>query len=143
MKISAIPSQITKSPFKQIHNNVTSTEITAVFKKSGEERLALFVSTVAKSKSVFGISDDEGWALLGDNDDTDILPLFHDADLAETFRKSAGFEGHEIEEVEMEELLEWLQELEEDGAMVAVNPNTHFEGAIVEPAQLMADLIGH
>jgi hypothetical protein len=121
---------------------MTPTEVTAVFKKSGEERLALFIATVAQNKSVFGISDDEGWALLGDNDDTDILPLFHDADLAEAFRKAAGFEGHEIEEVEMEELLEWLQELDEDGAMVAVCPNNRFEGAIIEPAQLMADLIG-
>jgi hypothetical protein len=121
---------------------VTPTEVTTIFKKTGEERLALFVSTVAKTQSVFGISDDEGWALLGDNDDTDILPLFHDADMAAAFRKAAGFEDHEIEEVGMEELLEWLQELDEDGAMVAVNPNTHFEGAIVEPAQLMADLLG-
>ncbi len=121
---------------------MTSTEITAVFKKSGEERLALFIDTVAKNKSVFGISDDEGWALLGDNDDTDILPLFHDASLAEAFRDAAGFEGHEIEEVEMEELLEWLQELDEDGAMIAVCPNTRFEGAILEPSQLMADLLG-
>lgn len=122
---------------------MTPTEVTTIFKKTGEERLALFVSTVAKTQSVFGISDDEGWALLGDNDDTDILPLFHDADMAAAFRKAAGFEDHEIEEVGMEELLEWLQELDEDGAMVAVNPNTHFEGAIVEPAQLMADLIGN
>ena len=121
---------------------MTPTEITAIFKQSGEERLASFIETVARNKSVFGISDDEGWALLGDNDDTDILPLFHDATLAEAFRKVAGFEGHEIEEVEMEELLEWLQELDEDGAMIAVCPNTRFEGAIVEPAQLMADLIG-
>ncbi len=121
---------------------MTPTEITAVFKQSGEERLALFIETVAKNKSVFGISDDEGWALLGDNDDTDILPLFQDASLAEAFRQAAGFEGHEVEEVEMEELLEWLQELDEDGAMVAVCPNTHFEGAILEPTQLMADLIG-
>lgn len=104
--------------------------------------MALFIETVAKNKAVFGISDEEGWALLGDNDDTDILPLFHDASLAEAFRKSAGFEGHDIEEVELEELFEWLQDLDEDNAMIAVCPNTHFEGAIVEPAQLMADLIG-
>ena len=121
---------------------MTPIEINAVFKKSGEERLALFVDTVAKNQAVFGISDEEGWALLGDNDDTDILPLFHHPELAEAFRKAAGFEGHEIEEVELEELLEWLQELDADGAMIAICPNTHFEGAIVEPAQLMADLIG-
>lgn len=116
------------------------TEIAAVFKKSGEERLALFIATVAKAQRAYGISDDEGWALLGDNDDTDILPLFHEADLAEAFRKAAGFEDSEVEEVDMEELIEWLQELEEDGAMIAICPNTKFEGAIVEPGQLINDL---
>lgn len=104
--------------------------------------MALFVEAVVNNKIAFGISDDEGWALLGDNDDTDILPLFQDAALAEAFRKAAGFEGHEIEQVELEDLLDWLQDLEEDGAMIAVCPNTRLEGAIVEPAQLMADLIG-
>lgn len=121
---------------------MTTTEINALFKLSGEKRLAHFIETVAKNQSVYGISDEEGWALLGDNDDTDILPLFQDAALAEVFLKAAGFEGHEVEEVAMEELMDWLQELDEDGAMVAVCPNTHFEGAIVEPAQLMTDIIG-
>lgn len=121
---------------------MTTTEVTALFKLSGEKRLAHFIETVAKNQSVFGISDEEGWALLGDNDDTDILPLFQDAALAEAFLKAAGFEGHEVEEVEMEELLDWLQELDEDGAMIAVCPNTHYEGAILEPAQLMTDIIG-
>lgn len=121
---------------------MTPTEVTAVFKLSGEQRLALFIESVASNKIAYGISDEEGWALLGDNDDTDILPLFQDAALAEAFREAAGFEGHEIEQVELEDLFDWLQDLEEDGAMVAVCPNTRLEGAILEPAQLMADLIG-
>ena len=121
---------------------MTTTEINALFKQSGEKRLAHFIETVVKNQSVYGISDEEGWALLGDNEDTDILPLFQDAALAESFMKAAGFEDHEVEAVEMEELLDWLQELDEDGAMIAVCPNTRFEGAIVEPAQLMTDIIG-
>lgn len=121
---------------------MTPTEITATFKLPGEQRLAMFIDVVSQQKLAYGISDDEGWALLGDNDDTDILPLFHDASLAEAFRAAAKFEGHEVEEVEMEDLLDWLKDLEEDGAMIAVCPNTRFEGAIVEPAQLMADLLG-
>jgi hypothetical protein len=119
---------------------MNATEIDNVFKLPGEQRLALFLENTAKNKTVFGISDEEGWALLGDNDDTDILPLFYDADLAESFRKAAGFEGYEVEMLELEELLEWLEDLDEDGMMIAICPNTRFEGAIVEPAQLRADL---
>lgn len=102
----------------------------------GEKRLAHFIETVRGNQTAYGISDEEGWALLGDNDDTDILPLFQDASLAEAFRKSAGFDQYDVEEVPFDELLEWLEDLEADGAMVAVCPNTHFEGPIEEPKRL-------
>jgi hypothetical protein len=119
---------------------MTPSDIAAVFKLPGDQRLEQFITTVKQRSAVYGISDDEGWALLGDNDDTDILPLFQDPALAEAFRKAAGFDGYEVEEVEMEELLEWLGDLQADGAMVAVCPNTRFEGPIVEPGELKADL---
>lgn len=120
---------------------MTPSEIAAVFKLPGDKRLEQFIASVKGSQTVYGISDDEGWALLGDNDDTDILPLFQAPALAEAFRKAAGFDGYEVEEVEMDELLEWLDDLEADGAMVAVCPNTRFEGPIVEPASLKKDLL--
>lgn len=119
---------------------MTANEIKDVFKQSGEKRLELFLETVAKNKTAYGISDDEGWALLGDDDDSDILPLFQDPNLAEAFREAAGFEAYEIEEVSLEELSEWLDDLQEDQAMVAICPNTRFEGAIVEPLQLKEEL---
>ena len=115
-------------------------EVKNIFKLSGEQRLEAFLDTVVRNQKVYGISDDEGWALLGDDDDTDILPLFQDPALAEAFRAAAGFDGYEIEEVSLEELLEWLLDLEEDEAMVAVCPNTRFEGPIVEPEQLKGQL---
>ena len=119
---------------------MTANEIKSIFKMPGEKRLELFIDTVTKNRMVYGISDDEGWALLGDFDDTDILPLFHEPELAEAFREAAGFDGHEIEEVPVEELIEWLDDLQEDEAMVAVCPNTHFEGPVMEPSQVKEKL---
>jgi hypothetical protein len=116
-------------------------EINTIFKKPGEARLERFVEVVAQNLKVYGISDDEGWALLGDDgDDTDILPLFQHEALAETFRKEAGFDDSMVEEVELDELMTWLEELEQDGLMVAVCPNPDFEGAIVEPLQLKSKI---
>lgn len=120
---------------------MTSTEIANIFKLPGEKRLAAFIDSVATTKQVYGLSDDEGWALLGDDNDADILPLFHDHELAEAFRKAADFKQYEVEMLEIDELIEWLGDLEEDDMMVAVCPNTRFEGAIVEPAQLKTDLL--
>jgi Protein of unknown function (DUF2750) len=121
-----------------------ASEISKIFKKPGEVRLKMFVETVAAQKHVYAIGDEEGWAVLGDDDvdqDTDILPLFqHDA-LAERFRKEAGFEESSVEKIEMEELMAWLDELEQDGLMVAICPNPSYEGAIVEPLQLKEMLV--
>jgi len=120
---------------------MTPTEVANFFKKPGEKRLAEFLETAFQEQCVFGISDDEGWAMLGDNDDTDIIPLFHDHSLAEAFRKAAGFDDCAVEKVPMDELLEWLDEMDEDEMMVAVCPNTRYEGAIVEPGTLKTDLL--
>jgi Protein of unknown function (DUF2750) len=121
--------------------HMTPTEVANFFKQPGEKRLAKFLETAHQEQCVFGISDDEGWAMLGDDDDTDIVPIFHDHSVAEAFRKAAGFDDCAVEKVPMDELFEWLDEMEEDEMMVAVCPNTRYEGAIVEPSQLKADLI--
>lgn len=119
---------------------MTPIEVTTTFKLPGEQRLAQFIETVRTSQSAYGISDEEGWALLGDNDDTDILPLFQNAALAEAFRAAAGFEDNEVEEIDMEELLEWLADMDKDGTLVAVCPNARLEGAVVKPSYLAAEL---
>ncbi len=117
-------------------------EIANLFKQPGEKRYAYFLETVAGSRQVFGLSDEEGWALLGDDNDQDILPLFPSALLAETFRKSVGYEGFQVEKVDWEELMDWLEDMETEGMMVAILPNSRLEGAILEPLQLKNDLQG-
>ena len=115
-------------------------EIANLFKQPGEKRYAYFLQTVSEDRQAFGISDEEGWALLGDDNDQDILPLFSSALLAEAFRKSAGYEEYRVEKIELEDLLDWLEEMETDHMMVAILPNSRLEGAIVEPLQLKEDL---
>ncbi len=117
------------------------TEVANIFKMPGEKRLTYFLETVHQSKKVYGLSDEEGWALLGDDDDTDILPLFPEAGLAEAFKKAAGYEDYTVEEVTLDVLLDWLDELDEEETMIAICPNTHLEGAIVEPANLKIELL--
>ena len=117
------------------------TEIANLFKKPGEQRHAYFLETVSATKQAFGLSDAEGWALLGDDEDTDILPLFPNSTLAEAFRKGAGYEDYQVEKVGWEDLLDWLDDMETSGMMVAILPNTRLEGAIVEPLQLKEELL--
>ncbi|MEO6038836.1 MAG: DUF2750 domain-containing protein [Saprospiraceae bacterium] len=115
-------------------------EIANLFKQPGEKRYDHFLQFVSEGKQAFGLSDEEGWALLGDDNDQDILPLFPSALLAESFRKAAGYESYQVEKIDLEDLFDWLEEMETDGMMVAILPNSRLEGAIVEPLQLKQDL---
>ncbi len=121
---------------------MTQDEITKLFKKPGEKRYDYFIKKVAETEEVFGLADEEGWALLGDdNEASDILPLFPSQELAEAFRIAVEFDDNQVEPLDVNELLEWLDDMEEDGLLVAVCPNTELNGAVVEPMQLKADLM--
>ncbi len=118
-------------------------EIEKLFKKPGEKRYAYFIKTVADTEEVFGLADEEGWLLLGDDDNEegeDILPLFPGAEFAERFRVEHGFEEYGIGIVDVNELLEWLDEMEEENMVVAVFPDLLASGVVTKPANLKEDI---
>ena len=121
-------------------SQLTPSDIEKIFKRPGEKRYDYFVKHVADSEEVFGLSDDEGWALLGDDEDADIIPFFPHAELAEAFRQAAGFDEYRVEMIDVNELLAWLDDMPADGLLVAVLPNTEFSGVVMEPGRLKADL---
>lgn len=119
---------------------MTPSDIEKIFKKPGEKRYELFIKAVVKEEEVYGLADDEGWALLGDDDDADIIPLFQSPELAEAFRQAVDFTEYRVEALDVNELMEWFPEMEADKMLIAVCPNTHMNGAVVEPEKLRADL---
>jgi Protein of unknown function (DUF2750) len=119
-------------------------EIDKIFKKPGEKRYDYFIKTVADTEEVYGLADEEGWLLLGEGEeaeDDDILPLFPGAEFAERFRVEHGFEEYGIGVVDVNELLEWLGEMQEDGMLVAVFPDLIASGVVIPPEGLKADLM--
>jgi hypothetical protein len=115
-------------------------DIDKIFKRPGEKRYDYFIKAVVESEEIYSLYDDEGWALLGDQEDADILPLFPSEAFAEAFRAAADFEEFRVEVLDIHELMEWLDEMEEDNMLVAVFPNPEFNGAVVKPQQLKADI---
>lgn len=122
-------------------SQINAADVEKYFKRPGEKRYEYFVKKVADSEEVFGLADDEGWAMLGDDEDADIIPLFPYAEFAEAFRQAADFQEFKVESIDLNELLEWLDDMENDGMLVAVLPNTQFNGAVVEPSHLKKDLL--
>jgi hypothetical protein len=120
---------------------MTQAEIEKLFKKPGEKRYDYFIKKVAETEEVFGLGDDEGWALLGDDDEADILPFFPHPEVAEAFRIAAEFDEYTVMVLDVNELLEWLDDMETEKMLVAVCPNTEFVGAVLEPSRIREDLL--
>jgi hypothetical protein len=119
---------------------MSNTELVNLFKKSDETRLTYFLKQLQENGIIFGLSDEQGWAVLGDAEDEsdpDILPLFPNAVTANFFKKGAGFEEMQAESIPMEELQDWLQEMQEENTLIAVFPNTRLECEVLEPEELM------
>jgi hypothetical protein len=119
---------------------MNAADIEQVFKRPGEKRYNYFIKAAVENEVVYGLYDDEGWALLGDQDDADILPLFPSPEFAEAFREAADYMEYRVEALDVNELMEWLDEMEEDNMLVVVFPNPELNGAVVKPQHLKADL---
>ena len=115
-------------------------DITKLFKKTGEKRYDYFIKKVVENEEVYGLADEEGWALLGDDSDADILPLFPAPELAEAFRLATDFDEYAVEALDINELMDWFDDMEKDKLLVAVFPNPDLNGAVVEPKHLKADI---
>jgi hypothetical protein len=106
-----------------------------------ERRYDYFVRTAVDQEEVFALTDDEGWALLGEEgDDTEILPIFPHAEFAELFRIAAGFDDNRVEIIDLQEFIEWLDDMEEKKMKIAVFPNPEFQSVVIAPERLRADL---
>lgn len=122
-------------------NPIRPEDVAKLFKKPAEKRYEYFIKTVADTEAVFGLIDEEGWALLGEDDDpTDILPVFPHAEMAEQFKVEHEFEDFEIGEIDVNEFLEWLGEMESETTEVAVFPDLSMSGLVVAPDKLIQDL---
>lgn len=122
---------------------LTKSEIETQLKRSGERRYDYFVKTAVATELVFSLTDEEGWALLSEDqeaEDIDVFAVFPHPEFAELFRDAAGMSENRVEALDLFEFLEWLEDFAEKNMKVAVFPNLEFQGAVIDPARLRDDL---
>lgn len=111
------------------------------FKKPAQKRYDIFIKEVAETEEVFGLLEGEAdWALLGDDDDSSILPVFPNAATAELFRQETGFDECEVAIIDLTEFLEWLDDMDGEGLLVAIAPNPHMNSVVMKPERLKVDI---
>lgn len=107
-----------------------------------DENYSLFIEDALATGCVWGLQNEEGWAICPsvDNDDIDVMPLWSQPEYAGV---------HCVEEwgdykpvpISFEELLDdWLPGMHEDVILVGINWNQKMEGLEVEPLDLLEEI---
>lgn len=119
--------------------HVTAKEMEHVWKLDSARRYERFVKRVADAAQAWGLWDD-GWASYEDAGEA-FLPLWPDREYADACR-AGGWEKYAAREIPVDELLELLAGLRENGVQVAAFPRPDGNAATVAPDVLAEALRG-
>ena len=118
----------------------TDKEIASVLQLDGPRRYSYWVKKVADQQEVWSLWQESGWALAGDDQGRQLIPVW-------PHERFAGLCAHDIwagyvpKRVELDVWIErWIPGMERDGRLVAVFPTPGDRGVAVEPAKLGDDL---
>lgn len=101
-----------------------------------------FLRQAVAAGMVWGLEDDEGWALAASSEDESLVvfPLWSSKQAA-TACVEGDWAAYQASEVSLDDLLEhWLPSMERDGYRVGVDWDASLEGVEVPPLELQADL---
>jgi hypothetical protein len=105
------------------------------------ENIDRFIVEAMENGCVWGLQNDEGWALCAseDHDDVDVMPLWSQESFAHIHCRDE-WAGYVPVAIELEEFLEdWLPGMHEDVLLVGVNWNEELEGEEMEPLDLLEE----
>ncbi len=106
-----------------------------------DENYTRFIDEAYATGCVWGLENDEGWALCpsNQNDELDVLPLWSQPEFAEAHCVDEWAQ-YRVTPIALEELLDdWLPGLHEEVTMVGPNWTVALEGDEVEPLDLLED----
>lgn len=119
---------------------LTYTQIQETLARRPESRYKYFIRTVIAEEEVWGLTDDEGWLMLEDDEDgTDVIAVFPNAEFAAIFREKGEYEEFKVEALDVFEFVEWLDDFEVEKIKVGVFPTPDFQCAVMTPAKLKED----
>jgi hypothetical protein len=122
-------------------SQLTQRDFDEIIAKAPEKRYKYFIREVMDSEEVYGLSDDEGWLLLGENDDNqDVIPFFPRFEFAEAFRMQTGLTDNKVDILDLAEFMEWCDDFEKDKLKIAVFLNSDYQGVVLEASRLKADI---
>jgi Protein of unknown function (DUF2750) len=119
---------------------LTDKQIEETLARRPESRYKYFIRTVMAEEEVWGLTDEEGWLMLEDDEDgTDVIAVFPNPEFAEVFKKSGDYAEFKPEALDLYEFVDWLEDFEKEKMKVGVFPTPDFQCAVMPPARLRDD----
>jgi Protein of unknown function (DUF2750) len=120
---------------------LTHTQIQETLARRPESRYKYFIRTVCAEEEVWGLLDDEGWLMLEDDEDgTDVIAVFPNAEFAEIFKGSGDYEEFRAEALDLYEFVDWLEDFEKEKMKIGVFPTPDFQCAVLLPDRVRQDI---
>lgn len=119
---------------------LTSEELQTVLQWDQAAQYQYFLQAAVQCGGVFGLRDQLGWVFVGDEDGEKSLALWPRAEFA-ALCATEEWQHNEPTALSLEELLvDWLPNLVEEDAQVAVFPTPAGFGTVIFAAELLEDL---
>ncbi|MDQ1097678.1 MULTISPECIES: DUF2750 domain-containing protein [Chryseobacterium] len=110
-----------------------------ILRMSENERYDYFIRKVADFEVLWGL-DDNGWALLGDNEGRQVLPLWPEKEFAELCAIDQ-WEGFKPKEISLNDFFEkWIPGMTNDNTLVNIFLTPEEKGSVISPKDLGVDL---
>jgi len=117
----------------------TNKKIENILKMTEDERYDYFIRKVADFEQIWGLNDN-GWALLGDNDGNQILPLWPEKEFAELCAVDQ-WKNYKPESIELNNFLKkWIPGMINDKTLINIFLTPSANGSVVSPPTLESDL---
>lgn len=116
-----------------------SKKIENIVKMTEDERYDYFIRKVADFEQVWGLNDN-GWALLGDDDGNQILPLWPEREFAELC-VADQWKNYKPASIQLSNFLEkWIPGMINDKTLINIFLTPDAKGSVVSPPTLKSDL---
>jgi Protein of unknown function (DUF2750) len=106
-----------------------------------DENYERFLEEAMATGCVWGLENDEGWALCpaNQNAELDVMPLWSQPEYAQA-HVADEWASYRVVPIALEELLDdWLPGMHEDVLLVGPNWNSDLDGDEIEPLDLLED----
>lgn len=115
-------------------------EVSAMLQATDDKRYTYFIKRVADVEKIWGLKDDRGWVVMGDDEGQEVLPVWPHERYASACA-TGDWTNSQPEVISLNKWMSaWLPGLEREGRLIGVFPNLSGRAVVVSSAKLRLDI---